>query len=94
MVVGGKSGRGQREFGEALNNGIHAQTQICGGPPLGARARPAPLSVLEPSSGPASVGGRRHLPQRTGCIPAPPSHTRRRRRTAQRAGSEGCVTRV
>ncbi len=31
VVVGGKSGRGQREFGEALNNGIHAQTQICGG---------------------------------------------------------------
>ena len=45
MVVGGKSGRGQREFGEALNNGIHAQTQIGGG--LG---RPTTAAVLSPPS--------------------------------------------
>ena len=45
MVVGGKSGRGQREFGEALNNRIHAQTQIGGG--LG---RPTTAAVLSPPS--------------------------------------------
>ena len=46
VVVGGKSGRGQREFGEALNNGIHAQTQICGG--AGTAARLSSSSFLPP----------------------------------------------
>lgn len=44
VVVGGKSGRGQREFGEALNNGIHAQTQICGGASTGVSLAPHFLS--------------------------------------------------
>ena len=50
VVVGGKSSRGQREFGEALNNGIHAQTQIRGLP----LSRPPLSRSLHPLRRPAS----------------------------------------
>lgn len=54
-MVGGKSGRGQREFGEALNNGIHAQTQICGGASTGVSLAPHFLSSASPDPCPQST---------------------------------------